>query len=162
SPFGIPLGGRLRRRIRIVDRLKIGNEKRGTVNGRTCNSILELVISHLSGKGKFFIKELIIISRNYVDRWIRKVRLHEVVLHQSGISICIIRVSGCFKCLHTHIPAHLCPDECVFNGSQIQRYIAQEPIGFVKKLISRSEEHTSELQSRENLVCRLLLEKKKK
>src|SRR5690606_41727625 len=27
--------------------------------------------------------------------------------------------------------------------------------------IRRSEEHTSELQSRENLVCRLLLEKKK-
>src|SRR5690606_39304714 len=27
--------------------------------------------------------------------------------------------------------------------------------------LSRSEEHTSELQSRENLVCRLLLEKKK-
>src|SRR5690606_41987989 len=31
------------------------------------------------------------------------------------------------------------------------------PIGGVR----RSEEHTSELQSRENLVCRLLLEKKK-
>src|SRR5207302_3210184 len=30
------------------------------------------------------------------------------------------------------------------------------------KLAPRSEEHTSELQSRENLVCRLLLEKKKK
>src|SRR5690606_40619243 len=29
------------------------------------------------------------------------------------------------------------------------------------ELIKRSEEHTSELQSRENLVCRLLLEKKK-
>src|SRR5690606_39783359 len=28
-------------------------------------------------------------------------------------------------------------------------------------LRARSEEHTSELQSRENLVCRLLLEKKK-
>src|SRR5690606_40439788 len=28
--------------------------------------------------------------------------------------------------------------------------------------IERSEEHTSELQSRENLVCRLLLEKKKR
>src|SRR5690606_23411938 len=27
---------------------------------------------------------------------------------------------------------------------------------------ARSEEHTSELQSRENIVCRLLLEKKKK
>src|SRR5690606_39458458 len=29
-------------------------------------------------------------------------------------------------------------------------------------LLQRSEEHTSELQSRENLVCRLLLEKKKR
>src|SRR5690606_27564552 len=33
--------------------------------------------------------------------------------------------------------------------------------GYIEELI-RSEEHTSELQSRENLVCRLLLEKKKK
>src|SRR5207249_11231239 len=31
-----------------------------------------------------------------------------------------------------------------------------------KILLSRSEEHTSELQSRFDLVCRLLLEKKKK
>src|SRR5690606_39588269 len=30
---------------------------------------------------------------------------------------------------------------------------------FVKWAADRSEEHTSELQSRENLVCRLLLEK---
>src|SRR5690606_42052866 len=34
---------------------------------------------------------------------------------------------------------------------------AKEGLGF----FTRSEEHTSELQSRENLVCRLLLEKKK-
>src|SRR5690606_40934914 len=35
--------------------------------------------------------------------------------------------------------------------------------GFLLSLVQmRSEEHTSELQSRENLVCRLLLEKKKK
>src|SRR5690606_39575948 len=33
---------------------------------------------------------------------------------------------------------------------------------FVAALPERSEEHTSELQSRENLVCRLLLEKKKR
>src|SRR5436309_6120525 len=32
----------------------------------------------------------------------------------------------------------------------------------LKGVEPRSEEHTSELQSRENLVCRLLLEKKKK
>src|SRR3989449_4703230 len=33
---------------------------------------------------------------------------------------------------------------------------------YVTKPFSRSEEHTSELQSRLHLVCRLLLEKKKK
>src|SRR5688572_32326268 len=32
----------------------------------------------------------------------------------------------------------------------------------VLPFLSRSEEHTSELQSQSNLVCRLLLEKKKK
>src|SRR5438093_2141436 len=32
----------------------------------------------------------------------------------------------------------------------------------VRELLARSEEHTSELQSLTNLVCRLLLEKKKK
>src|SRR5436309_10977130 len=32
----------------------------------------------------------------------------------------------------------------------------------LRDLRDRSEEHTSELQSRENLVCRLLLEKKNK
>src|SRR5690606_10474015 len=39
-----------------------------------------------------------------------------------------------------------------------QRESCQAPNHFVRPL--RSEEHTSELQSRENLVCRLLLEKK--
>src|SRR5690606_41437473 len=36
------------------------------------------------------------------------------------------------------------------------------PPGEHQRSARRSEEHTSELQSRENLVCRLLLEKKKK
>src|SRR5215475_16233021 len=37
-----------------------------------------------------------------------------------------------------------------------------EPKPSASRTVDRSEEHTSELQSRENLVCRLLLEKKKK
>ena len=36
------------------------------------------------------------------------------------------------------------------------------PVHGMVQFGSRSEEHTSELQSRTNLVCRLLLEKKKK
>src|SRR5690606_39439087 len=45
--------------------------------------------------------------------------------------------------------------------------VRQAPFGLVHAALElrdraiRSEEHTSELQSRENLVCRLLLEKKK-
>src|SRR2546430_3637345 len=38
---------------------------------------------------------------------------------------------------------------------------AQSVMGAIPKRRSRSEEHTSELQSQSNLVCRLLLEKKK-
>src|SRR2546430_15469440 len=46
------------------------------------------------------------------------------------------------------------------------RYVQQEsvllpPPANIKALYVRSEEHTSELQSQSNLVCRLLLEKKK-
>src|SRR5207302_10178469 len=33
-------------------------------------------------------------------------------------------------------------------------------VSWIDNIVRRSEEHTSELQSRENLVCRLLLEKK--
>src|SRR5690606_39936411 len=43
------------------------------------------------------------------------------------------------------------------------RYFQLQKIyGTENAKLARSEEHTSELQSRENLVCRLLLEKKKK
>src|SRR3712207_8492132 len=38
----------------------------------------------------------------------------------------------------------------------------EPPGGDHRPLLRRSEEHTSELQSRQYLVCRLLLEKKKK
>src|SRR5258708_20572525 len=40
-------------------------------------------------------------------------------------------------------------------------YLARHKLT-VTELIHRSEEHTSELQSPDHLVCRLLLEKKKK
>src|SRR5688572_32400459 len=50
-----------------------------------------------------------------------------------------------------------------FSGSQTSRLqitVHASDYGTAKQL--RSEEHTSELQSQSNLVCRLLLEKKKK
>src|SRR5690606_41338197 len=46
-----------------------------------------------------------------------------------------------------------------YAWAQGRGWIESLPFHFVE--VRRSEEHTSELQSRENLVCRLLLEKKK-
>src|SRR3712207_1205417 len=51
------------------------------------------------------------------------------------------------------------------RGSHLsQGYVPGRPGGVYGSLaaVQRSEEHTSELQSRQYLVCRLLLEKKKK
>src|SRR2546430_11464417 len=44
------------------------------------------------------------------------------------------------------------------RGAQIDQRLAHV---FARARLHRSEEHTSELQSQSNLVCRLLLEKKK-
>src|SRR5690606_40001652 len=61
--------------------------------------------------------------------------------------------------LRAHAPGRLLRRKCHHQGPPQScqggyRHQAEEG--------RRSEEHTSELQSRENLVCRLLLEKKKK
>src|SRR5690554_4101967 len=47
-----------------------------------------------------------------------------------------------------------CEAACTLN-------INSDPVGIKSSVQARSEEHTSELQSRPHLVCRLLLEKKK-
>src|SRR2546430_8062480 len=57
--------------------------------------------------------------------------------------------------LHDALPISPCLGE---NPLCNQPVTAATPI---RPAISRSEEHTSELQSQSNLVCRLLLEKKK-
>ena len=60
-------------------------------------------------------------------------------------------------------PIELFPYQCVIKFSaqtfSDSMSIAGWPNLFI--MISRSEEHTSELQSHSDLVCRLLLEKKK-
>src|SRR5690606_39782384 len=55
-------------------------------------------------------------------------------------------------------PADVVRRESLRQGLQLGDVVDQQRR---VRLGGRSEEHTSELQSRENLVCRLLLEKKK-
>src|SRR5690606_41736513 len=67
---------------------------------------------------------------------------------------------------HDAVPGHRAVDlehDAVIAGEQAVAEDTEAPREFVRgPLDLRSEEHTSELQSRENLVCRLLLEKKNK
>src|SRR5699024_11701838 len=58
-----------------------------------------------------------------------------------------------------HTVSHYVKNYC-HNG--IQGLVSKKQSGRPSRLTDRSEEHTSELQSRFDLVCRLLLEKKKK
>src|SRR3712207_8745351 len=50
--------------------------------------------------------------------------------------------------------------QSVFVNSMSDLFHKDVPVEFIRRVFDRSEEHTSELQSRQYLVCRLLLEKK--
>src|SRR3712207_7094770 len=58
------------------------------------------------------------------------------------------------------IAAANAPVEYVRDEIRKAKKLTDKPFGVNIMLLSRSEEHTSELQSRQYLVCRLLLEKK--
>src|SRR5207302_10570162 len=65
------------------------------------------------------------------------------------------------------VPVHLRDDRFLHFGHHLEAsdhslldFPGTIRIGQSLRCFRRSEEHTSELQSRENLVCRLLLEKK--
>src|SRR5690606_41429116 len=62
----------------------------------------------------------------------------------------------CFSSGESLVPANHTQPACASTASRASTDQSPEVSG-----VSRSEEHTSELQSRENLVCRLLLDKKK-
>src|SRR2546430_6930768 len=66
--------------------------------------------------------------------------------------------------LHDALPIYLAMRELrrILIASLLLGLVSMFPSASAQQLAKRSEEHTSELQSQSNLVCRLLLEKKKK
>src|SRR5579862_9263794 len=62
----------------------------------------------------------------------------------------------------THRPRHAARAECTHVGTGHRLPALRGPLVAQTAAPERSEEHTSELQSQFHLVCRLLLEKKKK
>src|SRR5260370_40075837 len=65
--------------------------------------------------------------------------------------------------LHDALPisTEMVREDFVWSHEKFAAEAARVPAGSNGLLLLRSEEHTSELQSHLNLVCRLLLEKKK-
>src|SRR3989442_4006381 len=63
--------------------------------------------------------------------------------------------------LHDALPISEQVEPRVIAG-QLRRRLGRRDVHDDHRVEPRSEEHTSELQSRPHLVCRLLLEKKKK
>src|SRR5258708_11351361 len=72
----------------------------------------------------------------------------------SSVGSCARRGRSCEQRIHTPSPSH----DIVAEGSRSHPNRAPRAVSGA----IRSEEHTSELQSPDHLVCRLLLEKKKK
>src|SRR3712207_7558667 len=82
-------------------------------------------------------------------------------LFRSEVALCLLAAQA-VKQLPGGVPqveerAAVLPDQEALVGADLQ---ARQPARC--RLDLRSEEHTSELQSRQYLVCRLLLEKKNK
>src|SRR5256885_12967210 len=67
---------------------------------------------------------------------------------------------------HARDQRHVDDGECDGGKDQMAQEgphaVGERPVALHREPVHRSEEHTSELQSPCNIVCRLLLEKKKK
>src|SRR3712207_8870198 len=97
------------------------------------------------------------VIQNYVDHLIAAVRL--IFFFNDTATTEIYTLS-----LHDALPilllkVHEPTETLIVTGSREQAALVAETLASLAP--PRSEEHTSELQSRQYLVCRLLLEKKK-
>src|SRR5436853_5266954 len=66
-----------------------------------------------------------------------------------------------FVQVNSAVPTSTATISATYNSAQTAGNMNVVAIGWDSSFITRSEEHTSELQSLRHLVCRLLLEKKK-
>src|SRR5206468_11319267 len=74
-----------------------------------------------------------------------------------------VPIARCPRCRAEDISADAHPTRLLQNGQTMPVFVCRNcfrPAELEFQIACRSEEHTSELQSRSDLVCRLLLEKK--
>src|SRR2546430_8405645 len=93
------------------------------------------------------LRILVVVVRFVLDPWSREVRIVDVRFSRPAMWL----TTATFSLAACGVGAPSLPIQVPVPSTA-----AEAPTGF-----DRSEEHTSELQSQSNLVCRLLLEKKK-
>src|SRR5690606_31008963 len=122
-----------------------------------------MAVRHRVGRQKL---DVTAPNLTYMKHWIEAARVRTLPLSVSGILI------GCFYAmsqsmfnwkivlfaLTTTLGLQVLSNFANDYGDGVKGTDNEDRIGPKR---ARSEEHTSELQSRENLVCRLLLEKRK-
>src|SRR5690606_1083056 len=103
-----------------------------------------------------------LLSNSGLNRWNKRRRSKEFLRQQR-----MMRTASAQKALYQCIVLQEAKMKDAFateqpTDEQIEQNFGKREQGVAAFGQARSEEHTSELQSRENLVCRLLLEKKKR
>src|SRR5690554_7165169 len=109
----------------------------------------------------------VIISNIDCNRWVARTINHKIIYFISTISVSegdIVASSNwiCI-CPGSHkVIINVNPNLTTYSIINQFKVIPSIIIKNMRHINNRSEEHTSELQSRPHIVCRLLLEKKKK
>src|SRR3989442_695589 len=96
------------------------------------------------------------LLEDYADEWVVRVMLASRWLHETDAEQNRTVIAADMSCGAPEVEVAAARE--VFSQGIMATL---PPMGATREKTSRSEEHTSELQSRPHLVCRLLLEKKK-
>src|SRR5437773_231065 len=120
------------------------------------------------------LAEELVISPNAVARAYRELEQERVIAQRQGAASDLVFTNELAERSRTRVPRRS-SRELALENSRLTAQIAAEVANRVERnreldlardvqqrLFPRSEEHTSELQSHHDLVCSLLLEKKKK
>src|SRR5690606_39491454 len=107
-----------------------------------------------------FVSWLLMVVFGQVGLQHRLILIHaSVIAYQQKQGIAFLGKSGTGKSTHSKLWLQHIPDTELLNDDNPVVRLEEDGKAMIYGT-PRSEEHTSELQSRENLVCRLLLEKK--
>src|SRR5699024_11861059 len=144
----------------MIELLQSHTSVRKFTNEKISQEVLEeLILAGQHASSSHFVQAYSVI---HVTDEAKKERLKELSNNHVQIDTAPVTLIFCADMLRLEKTAEI--HETSFEGSTAENLVVSviDTALFAQNVaIARSEEHTSELQSRFDLVCRLLLEKKK-